>query len=165
MLVSEVDWTDEKWKRAGIIPYIEKNGVKFYAFGVENAVAAICDFGGHREASDGDALDTAIREYREESLAVFGPMSREQLQDCTVIEGYGTLEILVPVSGELFSYTEAFHNLLGNNAKHEVQNIIWLSRTQLLVVINSQGATLWGTKIYHMYNRLRVALHHDRHLL
>lgn len=160
--VRDIDWSDRKFIRAGVIPFVEGKGVRFFAFGVENGVAAIGDFGGHREQKDSDALDAAIREYKEEALNVFGEINRDMLQDCYAIEGTDTAEILLPVPGPFYQYTERFHQMVGSNTDHEVQTIIWLSRRQLLVAIDSQEAAYRGTKIYHMYSRIRDTIHMNR---
>jgi hypothetical protein len=160
--VRDINWNDRKFIRAGVIPVTEQGGIKFFAFGVENGVAAIGDLGGHRENKDRDALDSAIREYQEEGLYVFGDITREMVQDCFVLEGTDTAEILFPVAPPLYQYTEKFRQLVGNNSDHEVQSIIWLSRNQLLLAIDSQEASFDGTKIFHLYSRIRDVVHLNR---
>lgn len=160
--VRDINWKDRKFIRAGIIPFVEEKGVRFFAFGVENGVAAIGDFGGHREKKDIDGLDAAIREYQEEALNVFGEINRDMLQDYYAIEGNDTVEILLPVPGPFYKYTEKFNNLVGANTDHEVQTIIWLSRRQLLTAIDSQEEEYMGTKIYHMYDKIRNTIHANR---
>lgn len=160
--VRDVDWNNSKFIRAGIIPIVDRNGIRFFGFGVENGVAAIGDFGGHREKIDSDALDTAIREYSEEALDIFGKFTRDMLQDHYVIEGKDTVEIFVPVSEPLYRYTELFRSMIGNDINHEVQDIIWLSRQQLLTAIDSPELSFDGVKIYHMYNRIKDVIHLNR---
>lgn len=163
--VRDMSWNNRKYIRAGIIPMIEQNGVRFFAFGVENGVAAIGDFGGHVERHDRDALDAAIREYREESLNVFGEITREMLQDCYVLDGVDTAEILFPVVGPLYQYTKRFNELVGDNLQHEVQSVIWMSRRQLLTALDSQEYAFEGTKIYHMYGKIRDVIHANRDMI
>jgi len=151
--VSEIDWK-QNYIRAGIIPYTEQNGILFFAFGLDCNIASLGDFGGHYEPSDNDLLDTAIREYREESLNVFGSITRDSLKNCYAFEGPETIEILLHVTPPFYQYTEIFNNIIKDHKQHEIQNIIWLSRRQLLNVIDSQEASFAGTKIYHMYNRI-----------
>lgn len=152
--VRDIDWKNPKYIRAGIIPIIDQGNVRFFGFGVENGVAAIGDFGGHKEKKDYDALDSAIREYKEEALNVFGELNREMLQDYYVLDGTDTIEILLPVLGPLTQYNEAFRKLLGNNDQHEIQSIIWFSKHQLLEAVDSQAQVFDGVKIYHMYYRI-----------
>lgn len=163
--VRDVDWNDRRLVRAGIIPFVEQGGIRFYGFGVENGVAAIGDFGGHRERIDKDCLDAAIREYKEEGLNVFGELTRSMLQNYSVIEGTDTVEILLPVKGSMYSYSEKFRKMIGNNINHEVQDIIWLSRKQLLTAIDSQEVVFDGIKIYHMYTRIQNTVHLNRDLI
>ena len=151
--------------RAGIIPYTIQNNIIFFAFSIDNNIACLGDFGGHYEDIDNDLLDTAIREYTEESLNVFGYLNREFLKDCFVIEGPETIEIFVFVSPPFYQYTERFNNMIVGNKQHEVQNIIWLSRRQLLNLIDNQEISFDGVKIYHMYTRLYDCLKTYRNYL
>jgi hypothetical protein len=161
----EINLSDPKYKRAGIIPFCVQNNVIFFAFGVENGVAALADFGGHREKYDTDLLDTAIREYREESLNVFGIFTRDNLLSCFVLEGKDTLEFLVKVNPPIYYYTKTFQTMVGDNSEHEVQSIVWLSRRQLFNALDSQQNSYQGTKIFHMYDRIHDTLSSYRHLL
>ncbi len=160
--VSEINWNDRKYIRAGVIPYIEEKGIKFYAFGLENSLATIGDFGGHRERKDADALDAALREYVEESLNTFGILTRDKVKDYYVLDGKDTAEILVPVKGPMFQYSNKFKQLIGINPKHEVQNIVWFSRKQLLRLIDSQEEKYDNIKPYLMYSRIRDTLDMNR---
>jgi len=160
--VCDIDWKDKKYIRAGIIPVVIQGNVKFYGFGVENGVAAIGDFGGHCEESDRDALDAAIREYREEGLNIFGDITRDKIKYCNVLEGKDTVEILIKIEGPLYKYTERFKEMVKDNIEHEVQSVIWLSGKQLLNAIDSQEEAFNGVKIYHMYKRIRDAININR---
>jgi len=153
--VNETDWNDKKYIRAGIIPYIEEKGIRFYAFGLECSMGTIGDFGGHKEKTDMDALDSALREYVEESLNVFGILTRDKVKDYYVLDGKDTAEILVPVEGSMFKYSNKFKHIIGINPQHEVQNIVWFSRKQLITIINSQQEKYDGIKPYLMYGRIR----------
>lgn len=164
--VRDTDWNNKKkYIRAGIIPFVQQGELRFFAFGIENGVAAIGDFGGHYEKYDRDLLDTSIREYNEESFKVFGELNREMLQDCFVLEGDDTLEILLPVRPPIYQYTQKFHELVGSNINNEVQSVVWLSRRQVLMAIDSQQLAHKEVKIYHMYSRIRDTLHKNRDLI
>lgn len=168
--VCDIDWSHQKYIRAGFIPYVQQGNTVFYAFGLDNNIGYLCDFGGHRESFDCDALDTAIREYAEEALHVFGVLTRELLQQCQILETEipGTssvnIEILLPVSGPLYQYTTAFANKRVD-IHHEIQNIVWLSKSQLLHAIDNQQTTSTGIKIYHMYDKIVNVLQVHRSLI
>jgi hypothetical protein len=167
--VKDVDWSkyknNPKIIRAGIIPFLEQNGVLFFAFSVDFNIASLGDFGGHFEPTDTDLLDAAIREYREEALNVFGLITRDSLKDCYVLEGDETVEILMYINPPFYQYTELFNSMVIGQKEHEVQNVVWLSKQQLLRVIDSQQASFAGTKIYHMYHRVYDCLLKNRHFL
>lgn len=165
LYVRDVDWLDPTFIRAGIIPQVRQGNTVFYAFSLDNCVGAIGDFGGHIEPVDRDGLDTAIREYSEESLNVFGVFTRDDLMDCPVIIGPETAEIIVPVPGPMYPYVVEFHARLNEDITHEVLSVIWLSTAQVLRAIENQELTLNGTKVYHMYRRLRAALVINKSLL
>jgi len=151
--VNEINWNDDKYIRSGIIPYIDINNSRFYAFGIANIVGDLCDFGGHREIIDNDLLDTAIREYQEESLNIFGILNRKMLENFNVLEGKDTIEILLPVSGSLYYYSQKFQELINGNKDHELQNIVWLSYDQF----NSGLKLINGVNIIFMYEKIRDA--------
>jgi len=155
--VRDIDWKHSKYQRAGIIPFVIQDGVIFFAFGIEPYLAAIGDFGGGRELSDYDALDTALREYQEEALNVFGVLNREILQDCIVLQNNRTIEILVHIPGPFYKYTQLFRELVGTNTTHEIQSIIWMSRSQLLNALTYTDR-VDGNKIYFMYDKIRNVL-------
>ncbi len=167
VIARDFDWTATHYVRAGIIPYITINNVKFYAFGLGNMVADLCDFGGHREDVDGDLLDTAIREYSEESLNIFGELTRDTLDYCEVLDGDDTAEVLYPLPGDIpmYSYTLDFKQLIGDDLNHEIQNIIWMSKNQIITAVSHPNTTYNGTKIYHMYNKIRSVLINNLHKL
>jgi hypothetical protein len=160
--VKDLDWNNKKYVRAGIIPYVIQGDIIFYAFGLESGIGAIGDFGGHKEHGDRDFLDAAIREYREEALNIFGDFTRESLQDCFVLDGNNTVEILVRVNGNIYEYTKLFKKMVGDNSDHEVQSIIWLSSNQLINALDSQQKTFDNVKLYHMYNKIHNVLNLNR---
>lgn len=156
--VKDFNWNKNgNFKRAGIIPYIENNGVRFYAFGIENHIAAMCDFGGHIEDDDYDILDSAMREYHEESFSIFGDLTRENLQNSFVINSNESIEILYKVNGNMFDYVKKFHDKL-TDRNHEIQNIVWLSRRQLITVIDNQDFIIDDIRIFHFYNKVHQVL-------
>lgn len=163
--VADIDWDHPKYIRAGIIPYIIQNNIRFYGFSIDGEIGQLGDFGGHRELIDRDVLDTAIREYEEESLNLFGQLTRESLQDCFVLDGVDTVEILVPIPTAFYPYTYAFRQTIGTKTDLEAQNIVWLSRRQVLTAIDSQETAFGETKMYQMYYRIRDVLRLNRDII
>jgi len=162
--VRDIDWKDAKFIRAGIIPYTIINNIVFFAFALESNLASIADFGGHRESFEKDALDSAIREYAEESLNVFGILNRDIVQDNYVIEGEDTAQILLPISpNNLYNYSISFKNLIKDDIKHEAQNIIWLTKNQLFSIIHLNNTK--NTTFILMYYRIHKVIEKNLKLL
>lgn len=164
--VRQINWSHAKYKRAGIIPVVEQGGILFFGFGISAWDGSLSDFGGGREKTDADALATALREYAEESFSVFGDLTREMIQDCLVVQNPQTIEIIVPVPGPFYQYTARFREILVHQPNDEIQNIVWLSRIQLLQAIHSdQKKKISGQKLYLMYDKIRAVLLDNQSLI
>ena len=88
------------WKRAGIVLYklvgtVPTGGVGIrLAFGIDRESGDISNFAGKPlKYADKNILDTAVREFEEESLGVFDRVNKAQLQDSVVI--YNDNEIII----------------------------------------------------------------------
>lgn len=64
--VFEVDWSTEKYLRSSIVPYFKHENQYIFGFGI-TVKGNLTTFGGMFEKSDFDLLDTAQREYKEET--------------------------------------------------------------------------------------------------
>jgi 8-oxo-dGTP pyrophosphatase MutT (NUDIX family) len=63
--VGSIDFKSSRLSRASIIPYMEVNHVKIFAFGISYN-CKLCSIGGQWDRNDFDLLDTATREFGEE---------------------------------------------------------------------------------------------------
>lgn len=63
--------------RASVVPWTLWNDRTWYFFGIDNQFKSICDFGGGFESSDTSLINTAFREWCEESLEVFKPYIKD----------------------------------------------------------------------------------------
>lgn len=120
--------------RAGIIPYTIVNGQIFIIFGLERGIGSISDFGGKKEANDRDLIDTALREFREETLNQFPEISREGLINLNPICLYDdiTFEILFPlIIKDFYHFTVAMNDFLGSRQEAEIYSIFFISPDQL----------------------------------
>lgn len=145
--ITDINLTDKNFIRSGIIPINNVNGTLFFAFGVDTSTGKLTDFGGHREYQDYDLLDTALREYREESYETFGLLDRETIKNLHIIIGYDTFDILLPINGDLDIYRETFSQRVLKDPEPEISNIVWLSRRQLLRLLESSPQVFYD-KIY-----------------
>lgn len=155
-LVRDVDFSSvtlDNHYRAGIVPYCNLKGIRFYCFGVEDGVGALADFGGQVDPADNDLLDTAIREFSEETLNVFGELTRESLQDCQCFITNSTLEIFYEVNPTMSIYNGKFDLKIKQNTT-EVVRFVWLSRNQVYNYIAQSKLKTKGGNMYHMYDKI-----------
>ncbi len=139
--------------RAGIIPYCIKDEIKYFCFGVEDGVGALADFGGQVDPADRNLLDTAVREFTEETAGVFGEIDRDRLNSSTCLMGALTVDILYEVDAKMSSYNLAFENAV-KNGDTEVIRFVWLSKTQVLNYIKMSKMRQKGVNMYHMYDKI-----------
>lgn len=64
------------YQRGSCIPYAIVNGVKYFLLGIDKKYNEITHLGGTRQWNDRDIIDTAVREYREETLDVLNNTKR-----------------------------------------------------------------------------------------
>lgn len=146
----EFDLDNIRYIRAGLIPTFKMDGGKYYVFGVDSRTRILTDFGGHREHKDRDILDTAMREYMEESHGAFGIPTRDTLYTMLAVDGIDTLEILYDLGHKSRQDLDAMRNTfnkLNTLPGEELSDVTWLSRDQL-VSISRSG----------MYNRVLTAI-------
>jgi len=141
-----MDLVGEGHLRAGILPYILEKGTHYYAFGISFPVNNITYIGGGICADDGDILETALREYKEESLGVFGALSKDSLCKMEYIKDKRSVLFLHQVKGNLSFYVDKFQNL-EKSKKHELKGIIWLTKKQITVIIRSQNFKVINSKV------------------
>lgn len=150
--VRDIDWTDPRLIRSGIIPYTSIHNTILLGLPVETGIASLSDFGGHIEESDGDALNAALREYSEESYDVFGPLTRNSIADCYVLEGPTTNEILLPVPPLPLDYSQEFRRLASLDEKAEADDIAWLTLNQVQLLYTESTLAVNGIKLWLSYS-------------
>lgn len=134
---------------AGVLPYTIQSGSVFFLLGKDARDGLLSDYGGKCEAEDkGIPLNTAIREFNEESLGMFGPiegitamMSRTKYLTMysRTLSGnaYTTFVVRVPYHHLQPKMFETFHTFLkaSGAVKHmylEKCQICWVSQQRLL---------------------------------
>ena len=87
-----------KPQRAGIIPYTVVNGAIYLGMALDSRTHDLTDFGGgviYR--TDRDAIRGALREFEEETLSIFEPISSEDIGHCPVIYDDRNLIVFVHI--------------------------------------------------------------------
>ena len=150
--------------RAGVIPKITYNGITLYAFGIDLDTSIICDFGGHIDPQDKDLIETAMREFDEETHGCFGLLSRDQVKRGTFLRGHDSVEYIVELVSDHppSHYNTLFARLASANQKtREISDILWLSKKQLLRIIKIKDESVGGFRGFHphaIYRKVHSAL-------
>ena len=103
-------------KRGGIVPYVErflpgKRLVRFYCLGIDYYFDQITEFSGKIDNDkDRDIIDTALREFQEETGSVFPPITRRDLiaQNADVLYDDLTLLIFVRVNVDMLNIVDRY---------------------------------------------------------
>lgn len=97
-------------KRSGIVPYTDKIHPKsrYYCLGIDYYFGHITEFAGKVDTlKDGDIIDTALREFHEETGGIFAPLTREDLISQNVEILHDDLSLLVFVRVDVDNLTDS----------------------------------------------------------
>lgn len=159
---------DDRHHRGGIIPYLttEVAGFPqtFYCLGLDYSSGNITDFAGKREYQrDRDIIDTSLREFQEETLRVFGNLTREDLirRRSTVIYDHQSVAILVPFTNlDMLRIADNYLRSTRSLRKEpELSMLIWLNDHQLRTAITENKRD--PTVFYYPTGRLLCQVFSD----
>lgn len=153
--VSEIDWKKVRPLRAGIVVYTRSHGELLFCFGIDATYKTATDFGGGVSyRRDGTALQGGLREFSEESLSAFGPVSTDQVQKGLAIYDENTLIIFLYLDVDPVVINGRFATLVKGkpSSELEISEILWLNVAQMQVLL-SRDHSNGG-----MYNRARMLL-------
>ena len=138
-------------KRAGIVAIRIDGEENLHAMLAKDKLSGDdTDLGGHPEPTDQDCLDTAIREFGEESLGVFGPITREQVGRSIAVFNAQVLIVFVRLDYDPKQIIRLFDQR-AKAATHpiEVTKLFEVDRSTLLSMIMNHG---------RLYERIRILL-------
>jgi len=143
-------------RRAGVIVYTVYEKKLLFALGIDNDSGDICDFGGKYDGRlDYDGLDTAIREFTEESLSSFGIFDRESLKNCACSFNGTNLMIFLPLDVIPQKIDDIFIERMIDVDKPEIKKIKWFDLENLKLLIKglpSRSLEDRKVKNYNIYN-------------
>nr|QBK91915.1 MAG: hypothetical protein LCPAC304_02560 [Pithovirus LCPAC304] len=156
---------DTDIQRAGIIPYVKKKGKVFFLFGLGEGIASISDFGGTRELSDADVLETALREFHEETFNVIGTLTRDNLKHAPYIIGETGFHETEKCALFFVAYRQDFpffakmnefkeRNVPGD----ETRGLIVLEREQLFRALKQPEKRIQSSKVFLFHAKVRSVL-------
>lgn len=140
-IVKEINLNMVKPPRAGVILYTKMNNEFYFGLGIDNDSKELTDFGGgiSYKERDKNVIEGALREFKEETLGIFGHIQFEDVLEAPII--YNN-DILI-----LFKYTDLDPNFIRNefliayqhHQNCEVSDIVWLSTSELKHQIMTRG--------------------------
>ncbi len=159
-----INWRFRKFRRGGILPYTVIDGVRLYCFALDSSSADLTDFGGSRDTRDKDILETALREFKEESLGVFGNVTYEDLLDVEAIytrvnENRYAMMLLLPVKvRDLMEPVEEFSRRAARLRDHENRALVWLTQEQVSRVLYLDHRIINGEVLFIIHPPVRILL-------
>jgi len=130
-----------KVRRAGIIPMIKRGNYTFYGLGLDYGSGDINEFAGGRESRDNDMLETALREFNEETFDIFD-VTREDIitQNNDVLFDYYSCIFFVEIENKnMLGLVDKFNNkveeLIRKGEKVENGYLFWVTEAQLKALL------------------------------
>jgi len=126
-------------RRSGIIPYLMVNKDLYFLLAQDKKTGDFSDFGGHQMFGE-TILDTAIREFREESNDIFPSIDSKIKDTSTLIYDDHMVLIFLPVP-YVWSLESDLFSLTPNT---EVSHIRWVKKEVLDQMLNRTSTLrLW----------------------
>ncbi len=137
--------------RSGIIPYMNtKNGLLFM-LGIDAKSGDISDFSGTVNAKyDVDPINTAIREFDEETLSIFFKLRRNELMDCICCGDKTNMIIFIPMKLDQEVISNSFEKKWTNTS--EMNDIIFCYEQTFINMISYLSDT------FTMYERIQKVI-------
>jgi len=159
------DLEDLSIRRSGIIPYIKYNRQTFFLLGVSEIHAYISDFGGTRDDEDSDLIETALREYNEETFGCLRFLTRKDLESSKYVIGstgyHGDEKCVIffvqfPKDTPLFSKMSEFrHRSMPGD---EIKGLTVLNTRQLITALRNGEERIEGTRIFFFHPKVKPIL-------
>lgn len=149
--VEELRSKVQKIERAGIIPYLKTRKGLLFWFGVDPS-GDLTDFGGRSKRSDRDFLNTAIREFQEESLGVFGEINIKELTKSLCVYDGKMVIIFYRLNQQPCFLHSQFDNLVQKEEKVEVENLFCVDQEKMVNLVTKNQIRK------RLYERIKTSL-------
>lgn len=136
-------------QRAGVILYTIHQQVTYFGLGLDANYHELTDFGGTMVyKTDSHVVNGALREFMEETLQLFQPITGQDIQECPVIYDQANLVIFIHVNVEPDQVCAKFNTLYQKKLSQptpagiknpEVCAIAWLTWNEFLGSIKNEG--------------------------
>lgn len=138
-VIEEMESIRDRRRRGGVIPYgIDNEGKLWFGTGIDAKYGDITDFGGSIEKEDDDYIETAMREFEQESIGSFGQFYKEDFYGHYVVMTKRIVIIFYFLGKIDENYMKKVSNcfdhllpLQKDPKRKEVSNIFWYEGTNL----------------------------------
>jgi hypothetical protein len=147
--VKDINLTEVRPQRAGVILYTKLNNVIYFGMGIDYQSGEYTDFGGgisYKEGADENVIVGALREFAEETLGIFGYVNPKDVEDCLTLYSNNNLIIFkqlptttVEDMRTIVSLFEKEYQKVSQFTTPEVANIVWLSQNDFKTLITQRG--------------------------
>ena len=159
---SDVDWDSYRPVRIGVIPYIINSDYPYWILGVDYEHSEIASFsGGARYRSgDDDAIAALSREWKEETLNIFGDLNRDNIPEASIVlrdENNEMCLVLVKFNISDFTpYYQLFHQRLAQTIEESSE-----SEMSNIIIMNNESFVdmLVNKTVYQLHNGTQVPMY------
>ena len=147
-IVKNIDWEKEKQTRAGVIPYIKRDGQLYFNLAKDAKYGSLTDCGGGKNTGDNTILNTAIREWTEESLGIYGHnnpnalinINDEKLNNSICIRSDNMIIIMIELDSDINMENITTEFNLRSQKEFELENseLVWLDHTSFYKAIKER---------------------------
>ena len=137
LYLHELEGKTDTCERAGVILYTVEDGEIYYGLGLDAEYLELTDFAGSVSRKDRDAVEAALREFREETLDIFGELPRERSLRATALWDGKNLVLLVRCLSNRALVSALFRARCSLAKKPEVKEILWFSAGELSRLLQS----------------------------
>jgi len=137
LYLHELEGKTATCERAGVILYTVEEGEIYYGLGLDSEYLELTDFAGSVSRKDRDAVEAALREFREETLDIFGELPRERSLRATALWDGKNLVLLVRCLSSRSLVSALFRARCSLAKKPEVKEILWFSAGELSRLLQS----------------------------
>jgi len=141
--VKNINFTGRSIERAGVIIYCVKSGKITFVMGEDEYSSELTDFGGHTKTRDKTPIITALREFKEETLGVFGNFESKDVEEMIAICSNKMLIIFVKMEIDIKIYADKFRQNVKRKKRKDIEilDLVEMSGREWIVKIFKKLAT------------------------
>ena len=148
--VKDIPEKDKVQSRAGVIIYTIRDGRLYFCLGIDTNHDAYTDFSGGIKQTE-DTISGAHREFIEESLNVFGNISKDQINNSLALYSENMMTIFIYVNCDMDRICSIFEKSVRFTSNPEVKSILWLPKMKFLNIINKKDPSIMYHKLYDLF--------------